>query len=299
MSRRTVLQSTRIAIAAFMASLTLGGCAGRSVADGPHSVTFRGASLSYTNYNAAPDAPDEPALVLVHGWASAQVFWADVLEGLRGKRRVITLDLPGHGASEDVPDEHSMDLYAEAIAAILDDAHVQRAVMVGHSNGTPTVRQFERRYPERTAGLVAVDGGLRLMFSREQMEPFFAQVRGPRFREFTLSFIEQFRAQGMSESDIALIRDVMLATPQRVMVGGMEAGADPAIWEEADPMIGVPLLIINTDAPMWTDDYKTYARSLGEDVEYVTMSEVTHFLFMDKPDEFNRILLAWLADRGL
>jgi len=276
-----------------------GGCATRTVSEGPHTADFHGATLSYTNYNAAPDASSEPALVFVHGWASAQVFWHDSVEGLRGSRRIITLDLPGHGESEDVADEHSMNLYADAIAAILDDAHVERAVLVGHSNGTPTVRQFERRYPERTAGLVAVDGSLRLVIPREQMEPFMAQVRDPGYMAFAMGFVDQMAVQGMDPENVERIRDVVRATPQRVMVGAMEAGADPEIWEDADPAIGAPLLVINAAAPFWTDDYIAYVRTLSDDVEYLTMEGVTHFLFMDKPEEFGRIVLAWLEERGL
>jgi pimeloyl-ACP methyl ester carboxylesterase len=46
-----------------------------------------------------------------------------------------------------------MDLFANAIDAVLRDAKVERAVLVGHSMGTPVARQFYRKYPQKTLAI--------------------------------------------------------------------------------------------------------------------------------------------------
>jgi len=61
--------------------------------------------------------------------------------------------------------------YGEAYESALDDAQVQRAVLVGHSNGTPAIRQLYRDHPERVAGLVVIDGPLQRMLSAEAAAP--------------------------------------------------------------------------------------------------------------------------------
>ena len=72
-----------------------------------------------------------------------------------------------------------MDLFANAIDAVMRDAKVERAVVVGHSMGTPVARQFYRKYPQKTLGIVIVDGGLRPFGTKEMREQFMAMFRAP------------------------------------------------------------------------------------------------------------------------
>lgn len=67
--------------------------------------------------------------------------------------RVITIDLPGHGYSESFGEVHSMDLMANAVKAVLDDAKVDQCVMIGHSMGGYVALAFADLYPHRLRGL--------------------------------------------------------------------------------------------------------------------------------------------------
>ena len=76
--------------------------------------------------------------------------------------RVITLDLPGHGKSG-MPKAFSMELFARAVeAAAVLKPRWDRAILVGHSMGTPVIRKYALMYPARVAGLVIVDGLVQL-----------------------------------------------------------------------------------------------------------------------------------------
>ena len=81
-------------------------------------------------------------------------FWRMQVPAFETKSRVIAIDLPGHGRSDKPQIDYTMDLFARAIDAVLRDAKVDRAVLVGHSMGVPVVRQFYRKYPEKTRALV-------------------------------------------------------------------------------------------------------------------------------------------------
>ena len=289
--RRNAVISGACAVA-----MLLGGCAA-GPADGEHEVDFRGGAVRYTLLHATDDEPSEPAVVFVHGWASSRSFWREQMDGLRGERRLVAIDLPGHGESDDVEAEHSFNLYAEAIDAVLEAAGVERAVLVGHSNGVPTVRQFWRRYPDRAAGLVAVDGALReFPESTEQWEAFVASLGSPDFMESASSVVEQITTGMPDEAERGRVRETMLATPQRVMAGGIAANLREGVW--ARDRIGVPLLVINSDADYWTPEYIEHVRGLSDDVEYEVIGGVSHFLMMDEPERFNGMLLDWLERHG-
>jgi pimeloyl-ACP methyl ester carboxylesterase len=115
-----------------------------------------GARIHYQNYGKGKEA-----IVLVHGWGCNLGHWRYQVPAFAQRSRVIALDLPGHGLSDKPEITYSMDLFARAIDAVMRDAGVDRAVLVGHSMGTPVIRQFYRKYPDKTLALVIVDGGLR------------------------------------------------------------------------------------------------------------------------------------------
>jgi pimeloyl-ACP methyl ester carboxylesterase len=214
-------------------------------------------------------------------------------------RTLVAMDLPGHGKSPVPADgKFAMDRFTDSMVAVLDVLHAQKAVLVGHSNGTPMIRCFARRHPERTAALVTVDGALRNLFGDSTaMEQFIAPMRGPLGRKAAASFVDGMLPPSMPAERRDFIRSRMLATPQSTMVGAFEAVDEKGVWND-DP-IRVPLLVINAQSPFWTPEYEAYVRKLAPQVDYQTMTGVSHFLMMDAPDEFDRRLEEFLEKNGL
>lgn len=240
----------------------------------------------------------DEALVFVHGWTCNLSFWRWQTPAFASRTRVIALDLPGHGES-DKPQgiAYTMDLFARAIDATLKDAGVKRAVLVGHSMGTPIVRQFYRRFPDKTLALVLVDGGLRPFAPRAQMEQFVAPLRGAGFKEAMPRMLDGMLQPVQSETLRAEIRAAMLSTPQHVTVSAMDGMMDEAIF--AEDQIKVPVLAVLARSPFWPPDNEQFFRKLAPDLDYRMWDGVSHFLMMDRPDEFNRTLIDFLAGRKL
>src|ERR1043166_9921850 len=114
------------------------------------------ASIHYINYGKGDEA-----LILIHGWTQNADAWRDNISDLAKRNRVIVIELPGHGASDKPQTTYSMEYFARAVDAVMRDAKIKRAVLVGHSMGTPVARQFYRKFPEKTLAIVVVDGSLR------------------------------------------------------------------------------------------------------------------------------------------
>ena len=256
-----------------------------------HSVQLDGAKVHYTEYGSG-----ENALVFVHGWSCDETFWAGQT-ALGAKLHVITLDLPGHGQSDKPQIPYTMDLYVRAIDAVLRDAKVKAAVLVGHSNGTPVIWQFYRKFPEKTRALVIVDGGLRPRADRATMEKFLAPLRGANYEENVGKFIDSMTS---SIADTALrekIRTTMLRTPQYVGVSEFEATLDPELWKP--DKITVPVLMLLAKQPAWNAEYEQFARGIVPTLDYQVWDGVSHFLMMEKPEEFNRAVVAFLEKHKL
>jgi pimeloyl-ACP methyl ester carboxylesterase len=57
----------------------------------------------------------------------------------------------------------------------------------------------------------------------------------------------------------------------------------------------VPVQVIVAKRPSWAAEHEKYVRELAPGVDYRTMEGVGHFLMMEKPKEFNAILMEFLA----
>jgi pimeloyl-ACP methyl ester carboxylesterase len=117
-----------------------------------------GVTLAFQVHN--PQAPGVP-LLLTHGFGATAGMWDRNVDALSVDRPVIVWDQRGHGSS-DAPD--NMDLYSEQIsvadmAAILDAAGADRAVLGGMSLGGYLSLAFNLVDPQRVAALVLVDTG--------------------------------------------------------------------------------------------------------------------------------------------
>jgi pimeloyl-ACP methyl ester carboxylesterase len=51
--------------------------------------------------------------------------------------------------------------------------------------------------------------------------------------------------------------------------------------------------------PSWTEEYEKLVRGLVADLDYQTWEGVSHFLMMEKPNEFNAAVTAFLEKHGL
>ena len=192
-----------------------------------------------------------PTVVFVHGWAANSGFWREQVPALADKARLILIDLPGHGQSDKPRADYTMDFFASAVLAVMRDARVDKATLVGHSMGVPIICRVYAQAPWRAAALVAVDGILhRPSINPEQAQQFVGPYRTPEYREHATRFINSMFPNPGTEVLRDHVSSEMLATPQYVMFGAMEGmfGAGQPAWDL--PKVSVPLLVINAKNPM-------------------------------------------------
>lgn len=286
--RISALLRTAIPMAALLCSVPVSG------SSAPEScfAELDGAKVHYTDYGAG-----ENTLVFVHGWSCDETFWAAQASAFGGKFHVITIDLPGHGQSDKPRIRYTMDLHARAIDAVLRDAKAKAATLIGHSNGTPVIRQFYRKFPEKTRALVIVDGGLRPFGDKAMMEKFVATLKAPNYAETAGRMIDGMVSPIPDPALREKIKAAVLRTPQYVAASEMEGTLDPELWRP--DKITVPVLMILAQQPAWTPEYENFVRGLVSDLDYQMWEGVSHFLMMEKPNEFNAAVTAFLEKHGL
>ncbi|GLZ30028.1 alpha/beta hydrolase [Lentzea sp. NBRC 105346] len=97
------------------------------------------------------------AVLLLHGFSLGVAHWAPLLARLPG-RRLVALEMPGHGESSGV-DFRGVDLrawFATALGGVLDELGLGAVHVIGHSQGAMLGLFLALDAPERVRSLVAV-----------------------------------------------------------------------------------------------------------------------------------------------
>jgi pimeloyl-ACP methyl ester carboxylesterase len=106
--------------------------------------------------------PEGPALLLIHGWSQCDLCWTKQVNGELAERfRIVTFDLRGHGSSEKPPGPEpyaSARLWADDVAAVLEQVRLERPVVVAWSYGGYVLADFLRAYGDASIAAINLVG---------------------------------------------------------------------------------------------------------------------------------------------
>lgn len=202
------------------------------------------------------------AVVLLHGLGSSLHTWDAWTRDLATTRRVVRLDLPGHGLTGPAPDGDYADARAHRLlVALLDSLRLDRVTLVGHSMGGRLAWSFAAERPERVARLVliapdgfaspgfeydrpaevpAVLGLMRWVLPapllRANLTPAYAdpsRITEATFRRYQ----DLLLAPGNREAALARLRQTVLTDPAPRLA--RITAPTLVLWGEADGMIPV------------------------------------------------------------
>ena len=228
-------------------------------------------------------------IVFVHGWTCDESSWREQVPFFEKNYRVITLDLPGHGKSgSPASGPLTMELFAKSIEAVRVEAKAGKIVLVGHSMGTPVIREYARLYPANVAALVPVDGVLHLSGSPNAPNP--DRMKGPEGLKNREAMIRGMFGKSASPALQEHILKMMLAAPETTAYQAMAATFAAPNW--VDETFPVPALGIYADHSTAND--AKYFQKTFPNGSAVEVAGTGHFVMMEKPGEFNKLLADFL-----
>ena len=233
-------------------------------------------------------------MVLIHGWTCDHSYFAPQFDRFSRSRRVVAVDLRGHGSSDAPEGDYSMPTLADDVAWLCEQLGIQGAVLVGHSMGAAVSVEAAARHPHLVSTLVLVDAA-----------PI---VRGPELAPLLQQLVD-----GLSGPDaLAVRRDFvgsMLFLPtddpvlkNRVLTEMLAAPAHVAMscfqgivrWdsEAAIKAVKVPVLAIHADQPI--NDPEALA-GMCPTLSNARTPGVGHFNQLLAAGEVNGLIDAFLA----
>lgn len=274
-----------------------------------HFVRLPGGTVARYQDFSADGAAENETLVLLHGGAVSLESWTPWIERLRGTRRIVAIDLPGHGLTgatrEDDYGIDGMTAFVESMARALG---LQGGfVLAGHSMGGHVAWRFALSHPELVrklvlvapAGLAAVGGPqaqavwlaslpggpwiLRVAASRARLGDGLRQVFHERTK-VTESTVDRYWAMTRRTGSLD-------ATIARLRLPGFESATIARLNE-----LRMPVLVL------WGHEDVVFPPNLAlaimravPSARVVTYEDCGHFPHEERPDETVRDLRAFLG----
>jgi pimeloyl-ACP methyl ester carboxylesterase len=227
-------------------------------------------------------------LFFVHGWSCDKSYWKDQVSYFSKYYKVVTVDLAGHGESGLERKDYKVELFGEDVASVVNHLKLSKVILIGHSMGGSVILEAARKLTGKVIGLIGVDTyqSFKDDWTSEQKEGFLKPIK-ENFVAASQGFV---RSMFPKDADTLLVKKVvedMSAAPPNVAVSAMRNlfYYDPVPTLEK---IKLPIVSINCDMyPVSVEENKNFVK----DYEVKLMKGVGHFLMMEKPEEFNELLL--------
>lgn len=250
-----------------------------------HTGTVLSADSVMISYTVQGEG--EPALVFVHCWCCDRNYWNNQIPRFSKSHTVVAIDLAGHGESGLGRNEWTLIAFAEDVASVVRALDLGQVILVGHSMGGPVVLEAAVLLKDRVLGVVGVDTyqNFGVTFGEEMQKQFLAPFEAD-FAGRTRSFVGSMFPPGADSALVEKIAADMSSAPPAVGIGAMKnmLAFDPAV-----PVgkIDVPIYAINSDKFPTNVDGNV---KLAPTFRAKFMPGVGHFVMIEDPERFNRLL---------
>jgi pimeloyl-ACP methyl ester carboxylesterase len=103
----------------------------------------------------------EPVVLLHGAFMTISNNWTGWIEELAKTRKVIAIEMQGHGRTADIKRDFSSENLADDVAALLDHLKLPRADLIGYSMGGGVAMQYAIRHPDKVRKVVVISSMLR------------------------------------------------------------------------------------------------------------------------------------------
>jgi pimeloyl-ACP methyl ester carboxylesterase len=241
-------------------------------------------------------------IVLIHGFGAALDWWDEIAPALAAERKVIRLDLIGHGGTEAPSSGYSIERQAALVKGVLDKLGVERVAAIGHSMGGEVVTELAEAHPELIEKMVLIDTPPK---TENAAKPGSQSV--PLWDELMWRFIspEDFRkalaqrfAPGFQVPDkfVADLEQLTYRAFTSAHGGGVDFEKKKPVFERLSSLDKVPPLLVITGAqdPLVTPEKaKLYERVPGAKV--TTIEGAGHSPMVEKPEKTLELIKEFLA----
>ena len=250
------------------------GAAPLPVADDQGYVEHDGARIWYATYGSGWP------VILLHGGLGHSGNWGcQVPALLRSGYHTVLIDSRGHGRSTRDARPFTYELMASDVSAVMDALHLEKAGLVGWSDGACTGLVLASKAPTRVTGV---------FFFACNMDP-----SGTKEVEFSPILKRCFGRHVKDYARLSATPDQFDALSDAV---GLMQKTQPNYSAHDLAQISVPVVIVQSehDEFIKREHAEYLARSIPN-AAFIELPGVSHFAPLQRPEQFNTAMLAFLG----
>ncbi|MEX0829250.1 MAG: alpha/beta fold hydrolase [Nitrospirales bacterium] len=261
-------------------------------------AVINGVTVGYTDQgNGTP-------IVFIHAFPLSKTMWQPQVDALKDTYRVVTVDLGGHGESDIVLWNDTLDGYAKGVIHLLDHLGIAQAVFVGLSMGGYTLFSIYRHYANRVKAMVLAD--TRAQADSEEGKAGRHSMADVAFKDGASSIADIMLPKLLAPSTIQQrpevveeVRQMILHTSTAGIVVDLVAMAARPDSTDLLSTITCPTLVIvgeeDQATPLAESQYMA-DRISGSTL--VTIAGAGHLSNLEQPEAFTHALMTFLKNIG-
>lgn len=246
-----------------------------------------------------------PAIVLVHGWKGSHRLWDAATARLSDTHRTVAFDLRGMGESDKPRAAYDFEELTDDLGAVLRGLGLREVVLVGWSMGCTVALRYLERGGAGVAGLVLVNGPLRLTRTSDfphamtegELDAHLAQLRdrwpvGER----------EFQSQTVLGSDPALIDwlyGIALQTPLDVALRVVRNQAALDMREVLARLKMPVLALYSRQDPYYPVSLADYIADRAPQGRRTIFERSAHCLPIEEADRFCELVSQFATEVGV
>ncbi len=254
-----------------------------------HTVTVEGRSIAYEVHDRGGSGP---GVVFVHGSGGSRAVWKSQAR-LADEFPVVTIDLSGHGDSEDVgsdPGWETLSAYASDVIAVAEETGARR--LVGNSLGGAVCLHVALHREFDAERLVLAGTGAKLAVLEDLREWLRADF------ERAVEFLHQpghFLSTDASTELVEASKEAMVDCGQRVVRRDFESCHEFDVRDELSGIEVPSLAVCGSEDPLTPPSYHRYLAEEMPDCGYAEVPDAAHLAMLDRPEGFNTLLSEFLS----
>ncbi len=247
--------------------------------------------IHYTVHQPKDSTSSRPSLILLHGAGGSFLSWHPYLRRLPNET-VYTLDLPGHGQSEQ-KSKASIAEYANEIAAFMEELRIPSAVIAGLSMGSGIAITLALNFPQKVKALALFGSGAKLRVAPAILENIakpetfaetVAQINRTCFSENAPNDLLILSQKNMLQTSLTTLQQDFLACDQFDVTAQLS-------------QIQIPVLILcGAEDKMTPPKHSQYLKDNLPNARLHILEKTGHILTLEQPETTANLLKQFLNE---